>query len=340
MIEEAKITFFKVDKCGFYKSRSSTPDFGDLASTLANISTWGQGRDLGLTKTYEPDGDSELLPTYLLDIVQNRGDWVLALWNETPSNEAGVASVSASSPVGNAQVEITDLARGRIPGFATYFWFIPSRNIFATIRFQHLLAGQPAMQWYIKSFLTTQSKHAAKRSNAAGEIEVLGYRHRSNEPTRTDVEPRFKTSMYRKPGDTPYLIQHVTEIRKVVRKMTIRPNMPESRDFWQHMLRAANLSAPRHEPPRVKIKYELDASLSETQLKALIADWERSHDRTWDDYGFVLAGEAANPYWLSRSIARQPFDLDITRLNDETVDVQSLLSELLSHKNEILRILT
>ncbi|MFO7127347.1 hypothetical protein P3E14_32305, partial [Pseudomonas aeruginosa] len=64
------------------------------------------------------------------------------------------------SQVGNTEVVLKEIPEGGIPGFATYFWFLPERNVFASIKFQHLITGQKPMQEYMESYLTLYSSHA------------------------------------------------------------------------------------------------------------------------------------------------------------------------------------
>ena len=47
----------------------------------------------------------------------------------------------------------------------------------------------------------------------------------------------------------------------------------------------------------------------------MIEGWETNHDSKWDDIGFTLTGEQ-NPRWLSNSLARDTFKLDVKRVND------------------------
>ena len=44
------------------------------------------------------------------------------------------AEYAAGSVVGSADIEMTETSDGRIPGYATYFWIIPSKNVLATSR--------------------------------------------------------------------------------------------------------------------------------------------------------------------------------------------------------------
>ena len=65
---------------------------------------------------------------------------------------------------------------------------------------------------------------------------------------------------------------------------------------------------------------------------------EEGHDSKWDDIGFTLKGEQV-PRWLSNSLARDQFDLDVKRIDEEIVDATSLLEKLTEKRDLILALL-
>jgi len=128
MKEEADITFYNINKCGYFKYGNDTPEFGNVADTFAELKEWtsNEGMTLGETCTYEIAESEDILRTFCFGLIKNAstGDYLLTTWNETPSTEGNVASVETSKPVGEAEVSLTELPAGSIPGYATYFWII------------------------------------------------------------------------------------------------------------------------------------------------------------------------------------------------------------------------
>ena len=181
MPEVAKLNFYSVNKCGYYKHGASEAIFGNLPIILSQLRNWATQPQFCLDSTCtfsltENDGDS--LRVFCFDILPNNanGDYFLTTWNETPSNQGKVPSVSGNQPVGSAQVHLNEIEEGTIPGYATYFWFIPELNIFLTIRFQHLLNGQQNLVKYINGFIEQRSDHAVITQMDDDNVEILGYR--------------------------------------------------------------------------------------------------------------------------------------------------------------------
>lgn len=341
MIEHAKVTFYNVDACGYFKHGAKAPEFGSLTSTLQQLSAWSMGKQLVGTKTFQPEDGSDLHPAYLLDIREGDRSWLVTTWNQTPANEAGVASVRGESSVGDAEVVMNKIDQGSIPGFATYFWFIPDRNCFASVRFQHLWTGQKSLQRYIESYLELFSPHVVINAGNLDEHEVLGYTKVPNDkPVRGFISPRFRTSLVEKPGDLDLIRQRVDSIRRVIRKTTLELNMQQDLAIWQKFLEWTHMKAQGARKDKVRVQYELTSRITLPELTTIITEWEENHDREWDDYGFVLQGEASKPYWLSRSLARCQVDLDITRNNDEVVNPASLLKALTDKRDQLLGLLT
>lgn len=339
-VETAKITFYKISQCGYYPfGEPNNKTFGDIKSTLIDVRKWSAGKELAATKTYESSDGADFMPVYLMDIQQGIGSWVVTMWNQTPSTDGQVASAIGTSSVGSAEVVMNAVPEGGIPGFATYFWFIPSHNVFASIRFQHLVTGQKPLQNYLESFLEKFSQHVVYKNPADGvDIEIAGYRQDANSNIEK-VYPRFRTTLFRKPGAHDFLIKNADSIRKVLRKTALKLNRPVDLDSWQRFLKWSHLSEPQNRPDQVKIQYELPVQPSKKDVESVIAAWNNAHEREWDDYGFKLKGEP-RVHWLSHSLARKEFELNITRNSLEVVNTGSLLTALTKNKAEILKLIS
>jgi hypothetical protein len=81
---------------------------------------------LDQTCTYEPSELSERIAyrTFCYDLTseEDNESFLLTTWNELPSSQGKIASVNGSAPVGDAEVSLTGIPEGNIPGYATYFW--------------------------------------------------------------------------------------------------------------------------------------------------------------------------------------------------------------------------
>lgn len=340
--ETAKFLFFDVDKCGFYSGRQGAPSFGGLDDMLEDLFEWSQGLSLAETQTFTPAADGNLMPVYLLDIQRSVDGWLVVTWNEVPSTAGAVASVDRNSRVGRADVTANEIPDGGIPGFATYFYFVPSRNVFCSIRFQHANSGQPGMRSYMDAFLSMYSKYAVTAANGRA-IDVKGYRQvgegfNYEENQYEPVIPRFITSLHKVPGHWDFIRENLDDVRKVVRKTTLNLDRAEDLSTWQVALRWANLGRPEREPDKVRVVLEIASSVTQHDFDMMTAEWEARNVREVDDTGFVMKG-SSEVHWLSKSSAKAELEIDVERLNFEVVDSISLLRAIEAFRGHLLGLL-
>lgn len=337
-MEEAKVTFYSISKCGLYEYGSGDRALGSLPLFLGQLKQWVQrdGKGLDETCTYEPENDEG---TYCYDIVDNSitGDFLLTTWNKTPSYEGTVAAVEGKSRVGSAKVEFTELPEGTIPGYATYFWFVPEKDAFATIQFQHRMNGKQNLDYYFKGFIAKFSAYAVVTDDGKGGLNVEGYSESDDDET-LNLYPSYKANILRKPGAFETILEQRNNIKKVIRHNTLLPGMADARDWWEKSLGFMGLKKKPKLKNEVDISYEFAFTPSEIELKSMIDSWKANHDEKWDDVGFKVTGYDS-PLWLSNSLARDDFPLEVVRIDQEIVDATSILEQLTEKRDLILALL-
>lgn len=343
MPEEAVIQFYKVTRCGYYEYYSSEREFGDIAGTLSTLRQWTRKDKMQLrrTKIFEPGEGSSIRPTYCYDIQCDNGsrNYLLTTWNQTPTSEGQYASVEAEAPVGEANVTLTDVPNGTIPGYATYFWFIPEEEILATVQFQHRIAnGKPGLEEYLNTFLARHhSEHVSLVQNGEEELDLEGYQRHPGADIR-DLEARFRTSTIRPPGPVDHIRRNRLGIYKVIRKSKLDGETIANTSVSNHQAFLSMLGINQGKQPAdpVRSRYEVNFTPTEGQLEEIIENWQQDRgDEAWDDVGFKMSGDSKT-YWLSHSISKFEEVLDVDRDNDEIVNSGSLLSELNDMEDDFL----
>lgn len=340
-MEEAKVTFYRFDKCGLFEYGAEESKLGELPDFLNQLMVWVQrnGKPLDETCTYAIEESEDVSRTFCYDIVKNgvTGDFLLTTWNETPSYEGKVAAVNSKGKFGEAKVEFTKLPKDSIPGYATYFWIVPSKNVFASIRFQHVLNGKKNFDKYFKEFISKFSGYVVLGKSETSDFQIIGYAEKEDDDP-LNLYAYLKTSILRKPGQTDYIVNNFPKIRKITRHNCLSPKLASSQDLWQKALQGLGLKKQKKLNSDVNFSYEFSFKPSKDELTEMIKEWEANHDSKWDDIGFTLTGEQ-NPRWLSNSLARDTFELDVKRVNDEVVDAQSILDQVTEKRDLILALL-
>lgn len=335
MSEESTITLYRIDKCAFFKHASDEVLFGSISEFMSDLTTWVSGLPLMDTCPFGDEGHSENA-VYCFDVRSASQTFLLTTWNRVPSSDGGIATVSGDQPVGQAQVSLTSIPANAIPGYATYFWFIPDRNIVATVRFNHIKTGLHGMTRFMREFIGKFSRFVVVNPDNHGEHEIIGYRADPNaRPSK--AFPKFKIALLKKPGAIEYIRRSRPEIKKLIRKNFLSGSKQRDKGILEKILIGLGLTSPSVDRTPYKVKYEINFCPDEAQLNEILDSWQQAHDAKWDDIGFKFSGEQA-PYWISNAIARDKFSLEVTRTNEELVALDSMLTALTNKKDEILRI--
>jgi hypothetical protein len=339
--EEVKIAFYDVTKCGYYSYSKTNPySFFNLEEVLSELARWVHQpkMTLGKTLTFQVAEDSEELPVYCYDIVKHsNGDFLLVTWNATPALDNQVAAVKGTGPVGSAQVVTKGFDREDIPGYATYFWFMPSQNCFATIRFRHLVNGQEGMKRFILGYLQNFSGCVYKEANPSGGFDTS---YRRDAEDRGSHYPSFSTARKRLPGEIEMIKTNRPNITKVVNNSKIDPMLKaDQKAIFQGILALMGIKSPSVQRQDVDIKNEIRMTPAQDELDAIIENWEASQSNGSFDVGFCFRGDSGQVHWLSKSIAKASIQLIIERQdgNNEIILPEKLLDALAAKKDVIRR---
>ena len=256
MGEQARLNFYDVRACGYYRPRQTSPQFGDFAQLASTLLTWVKKADKPLSETssYVPGADDPFMPTYCLDMWHKGGDFVLVTWNETPTTDGKVGSVDGTQPVGVAQVEQTELpSTSSIPGYPTYFWLLPQQNLLATVQFGDVRNGHQNLDRYFQGFLASYSKNVRYGESGSGsDVHICGYAENAgDEPAH--LEPRFASGLHQNPSELDFLRSKRTHIRKIVRNQTLRNKADGHPALWKRMLVRLGIKEPPALPDDIGI---------------------------------------------------------------------------------------
>lgn len=335
--EEVKISFFKIHRCGFYAHGANQASFSSVDDVLTQLQQWTDGEELSLTRIHDPNGREDENPVYLFGIKKHGPNWVFATWNEIPSHESGVPSVSMNAKVGETVVHMNDIEEDSIPGYATYYWAIPGRDVIATIRFPGGRSGQLAMSNYLNRFMSSYMSYTLVEQRGGEEV-IVGYTDR-NDGVAKKVRPMFKTFAFQKPNRSQFLIQNVANIRRVVRRGHVTTTNVVDRNFWQNAVRFLRSTRQTANVVKQRVYVELDYRPTLQELQEMIAAEENDLAATgWDDMGFIIEGDPTT-HWLGKEHASGDFTFNIERINEEAVDLDSLLQALQDNQANILRLL-
>ena len=356
--ESVRIRLYSIEKFGYFERGSEIPAFGNTSELLRQLFNWVADKNVNQTVTYAINPEGDRFRTFCHDIQTNdSGDYLISTWNETLITEGNIAAIAGDQPTGNADIDLTQVPEGHIPGYPTYFWFIPEINKFATLLLRgNRKNGVSSLKKYLHGFMTFYSDYvkydeAYYHENISqdnlldGQLfsRVIGYTD-GRKPITKNLYRWFEPILYNEESKPAELAKRKRElIRKVHYKTTLEYTSSEDRNFLGVLAQRMGLSRPPEpETNYVNLSYEFTfQNPSIEEIEGIVGEWTRKKDEDeneWEDVGFELAPENKNQktIWLNRYLASDIFNFRLSITNSEIVNTLELLNLLTERKTEIL----
>lgn len=351
MSERASIRFYDVKHCGLYKPRARSSTLGSFNEILHNIYNWANepGRLVLNTCSYEVDEDfdQEFLETYLVSAQKcnDTGDYLFSFWNRTHSGGDSVYALDADTQLTNVSERTFhqgNLPDSSIPGYATYFWFTPSRSVMATITFGNPRSGMNAFSYWLENFFRTESRYATFDSTDL----FTGYKG-TDGTIHNDLEPRFHKQLYSKPSKKALILANHESIKGIIRRINLDRGQVADKGLLDGLKSRVGITTETEiHDHEISLKYEFSYTPTEAEVQDMFVTYEASSSRSkWEDVGFVFPeqnGFGANKTeWLSKSFAKIKLEIDIEWvLTGQLVKGSVLLQTLRSHRDDLINLLT
>lgn len=342
--ETISVRAYSVKQCGLYKLHARRATLGDFEGVLGNVTNWvnAAGRLVNNTCTYSVDSDSslEFLETYIMRALRHdqTGDYFITCWNRTHQSGDSVygldpAATTAAQSVAN--FHSSNMPNNAIPGYATYFWMVPSRNLMLTITFGTPRNGMQAFSYWLERFISTRSRYVKRNG-----VEIIGHAG-EDDVVHPDLVARFKKNLKVNPSKVDLIRRNREHIRAMVRKIRLNRADVEERSTIFKMIGMRNQVVQT----TVDLAYQVNHTPTEEELNEIIASYEAEHgSNAWEDVGFVFPQSnnfgAERKEWLGKSYAKLKFDIDVDwLLAGELVNTDHFAARLVERRNHILSII-
>ncbi|MFA6985226.1 MAG: hypothetical protein WC213_03360 [Arenimonas sp.] len=324
-MEEATLTLYRVRLCGYY-NEDDEHLFSSLADVMRGLARWTATLgSIGESSTYSVDEDADILRAFCLDIRElGNGRYLIVTWNELPRVDEGVQVLQVESQIGAAEISAVPVDALSLPGYPAFFCVDVRRHKVLNIRFDQRLNGSRQFQRFVSGFLTSFSESCVW--NADDETELLGYSDEDGDDPEIaeGAVAKFATALVRVAGHTDHIRANCENIRKIVRRATIDPEVEAHKMFLDSAFQLAGMPINNRLRADIAFQYEFKTRLTPEKLDAVIGKHDENAEDTWDDVGFTLARESQKIYWLSGSVARNKAQLDVARSENGMVNIDSL----------------
>lgn len=330
------LTFFELEQFGFYRHGTREFLFGDVHSALQELHEWSAGKDVGMTELTSPSRVNRgALPVYVFGIQPTGDDWLLATWNTVPAADGAVASLARDSRVGRApRVHANPIVEGSIPGFPTYFWFLPEHNTFATLRFENPITAARPMMGYVRQFLKTESGYVVRDDDGS----IAGYRDLHDDGDHTKAHVKVSANVRSKPGEVARLRRERPNIRTVIRDSYLIQRVRRDRNWFQKLSQIVrDNEQPSEFTQDTKVHIALSYTPTEAELDQMIeTELQTQRDSEFDDLGFKLVG-SNETIWINSAMSRTTVNMNIRIPANGVVPFRELADILTARRAEFLR---
>lgn len=332
---KATLTFYTISEFGYFKRNDPTPLISDIPSILEQIKTWGD--TLGQIQ-YTRQNGIDKRGCYLVEAkkLASTNNFLLVLWNESHNLAGNVPSIFLTSLKGDPLLAENTVEEGSVPGFPTYFLFMPDSKKIASIRFEGDSTCMPNLSIYMQGFMRTFAKHAVKVKTDEG-ISIAGYRinpEDQKEPTKK-LRPRVKIKLVPKPSDAAAVLADRGKIRAVIRQEVLSTKTDTERTRLSKILDWFRNDAPGSSMATQSTKtiVEIDYTPTEQELVQLIAQFQKEEIEDFD-LGFKISGESRTR-WLGKGSLQEHFELDVEHKKG-IVTMASLARELNKVRTQVI----
>lgn len=331
------ITFFNIEEFGFYKHATTDLLFGGPEHALVELAAWSAGKDVGMTELASPSKKFQgKLPVYIFGVQPTHGtDWLLATWNSMPGGGGKIASMARSSTVGMApEVHENPVVEGTIAGFPTYFWFVPERNVFASLRFENPVTAVQPMLGYLRQFLKTESGYVV----TDGDGTIVGYRELNTDGDHTKAHAKITASVRTKPGAVDHLKAVRPDIRCVIRDSYLTQRKKLDRNVFQRAAQFLRGTVEKSDFTQdAKVHVELKYTPTAAELDQMIeTELAAPRETEFDDLGFKLSG-SNETIWINSALSRNTVNTNLVIPETGVVPVADISDILVARRAEFLR---
>lgn len=331
----AKITYYDIERFGFYKRGQQLPGFGGIRQSLPSLVKWASdSREFEQTTTYQADPDKDVYRTFFCNwsTSPDGRDAILVLWNEHPNNNGKIYGYDKRNRPGETRMVSRDFSNSKaIPGLPSYFWFATDLNILASIRLHYSCQGKGNLDRYINGFLEMFSPYKVANPNN----ETIGYSKTGTyEKDCEKFHPRFVAHATKNKDIRELLMAERSNITRMVKKETFNDEVKDRRQFHERFFSGLTGTTPKSRG-NTTITQILSYTPSEEELEEMLCKHE-NHDfpREVADIGFYLKNN--KKIMLSGTTLSTSEEISLPDIDDAMHSPAELLNALPGIRNHLL----
>lgn len=353
-MEKGLISFFDVSHCGFYKIKQKQDHVfhsGSMKEIISAVETWVSKREVRNTIPWDISSNPYRQRVYCKSTFHNNdtGDYLFVFWKQYGEDGGNVNGIVGDSAVGdrndgahliNAKVGDKDLILGQ----PMYYWFIPSKNILASIKFPHSLSDTDDVAQYIRHCVTLRIDDPRKKihespiHNHYSGRDIITKRVTYNDPSDdSSLTFKFKAETKELRVTKEKIKSLANKISHIVVRETISSTKKVEGDgiftLWGKLNKKRNITNNK------QVEIITDEELTPRALYEMLKVYqeERNPDSIWDKLGFKCGGRDKPTKWFDSYIEKKSIQLsEDSKVNNSYFPAKIVLEALTTYRNSLL----
>ncbi|UPR47617.1 hypothetical protein ITG13_15260 [Vibrio cyclitrophicus] len=360
--ERGLITYFDVEQFGFYRLRQNKKGEAldtDVNSLLGLLNDWLNGKQFQNTVPWggtKSSFNKIYCTSYYLD--PNTGDMVLVLYKSVGAENGGVKGIKFDSPVGtdsNATVTSKDgLSADKVAwGQVMYYWFIPSKNKLASIKFVDSVCDINGLSQYIREWVKYRcQKHVGKeietvRTAGDGSRQIVVTRKTYKHKDGFTFCFKFLAKQFRKKTGAHNLESVFDKVTHLVFRSTISVATKDRRGYTKLLdkyLPMFSFSPPEKSDANNMLpdskEYEVVVNDSPTtgELEEIFKLYHEDYDKDsiWDNVGLKMNGRSNETLWLDQYVVKDEINMPKKEANKDVYSARQIMQQIQINRDKYL----
>ena len=367
--EKGLITFFDLEKFGFYRVRNKrdSEDYDvDTKDLLFRLNNWLEGKHFQNTVPWGDKGGSFnkiYCQSYCFD--EKTGDFVLVLIKSVGAENGGVKGIKINSLVGIDSNDTVTSGDGLNTkevawGQVMYYWFIPSMNKMASIRFSDSVSDINGLSKYIREWVKYRCdkyqgdigesiRIRSDGTESRSSIRQL-YKHKGDglngKKDNFSFQFRFLAKQLKLKTGVKNLDSIYSQVTHLVFRSTVTVHTEDRRGFTKLMdryLPFAGFNAPKVDEktgkiPRIK-EYEvtINESPSLDELENIFQEYNEEYNEldVWNNVGLKLNGRSKDTLWLNEYVVKEDILMPLKVAHKDVYSANQIMQKLLLMRNKL-----
>ncbi|BCL68832.1 hypothetical protein TUMSATVNIG1_07720 [Vibrio nigripulchritudo] len=361
--ERGLITYFDIEQFGFYRLRQKKvgePLDIDTDDLLLRLSDWLTGKQFQNTVPWggtQSSFNKIYCTSFYLE--PTTGDMVLVLYKSVGAENGGVKGIKFNSPVDTDSndtvaskdgVKANEVAWGQV----MYYWFIPSENKLASIKFSDSVCDINGLSQYVREWVKYRcNKHVGKefetvRVSPDGNKRVVVTRKMYQHKDGYTFCFKFIAKQFRRKTGVHNLGSVFKKVTHLVFRSTVNVVTTDRRGFAKLLdkyLPVFSFSAPDKSDDNGGIpdskEYEVIVNSDPTneELEEIFRLYNEEYDETstWDNVGLKINGRSNDTLWLDQYVVKDEIHMSKKEAHKDVYSARQIMQQILINRPKYLK---